>query len=85
MSAEQLDKIKEIQTRDRSKIDAILTPPQRAQLKKAIGNGPWKRRVLRSLDISSEQRDKIREIVQSQRQEINNILTDEQKQQLKNQ
>lgn len=84
LSAEQLNKIKQIQTRDRSKIDAILTPEQREQLQKAIGNGPWKRGVLRSLDISGEQRDKIREIIQSQRQEITNILTEEQKQKLKN-
>ncbi|MBW4513479.1 MAG: hypothetical protein KME64_44545 [Scytonematopsis contorta HA4267-MV1] len=82
LSKPQRDKIEEIRTNARQKIEKIFTEQQRRQVKAGLEAGQSPQQVFASVKFTPDQQKQIREVMQSSQAQIEAQLTPAQKQQL---
>ncbi|OUC11835.1 MAG: hypothetical protein B0A82_25325 [Alkalinema sp. CACIAM 70d] len=79
LSQQQVDQIKQIHQSTRSKIEALLTPEQKAQIKAAAGNGQGRRGGMKAAaNLTDAQKAQIKEIMKASREQMKQVLTPEQ-------
>lgn len=82
LSAEQKAKMQQIRESSRSKIEAVLTPEQRAQWTTIQQQRQQRRQAMTDLNLTDDQKARIRAIRQEAKQEMETVLTNEQRQKL---
>lgn len=80
LSDAQKARIQAIKNETRAKMDAILTPEQRALKQTAQQNGQGRRGGKNALNLTEAQKNQMKQIREASKAEIKNVLTPEQQQ-----
>jgi periplasmic protein CpxP/Spy len=82
LTEDQKAQMKQIKESTRTRIEAILTAEQKAQLQTAKQQGQRKREAFKSINLTEAQKEQIRGIRQETQQQMEAVLTPEQRQTL---
>lgn len=82
LTADQKQKIRQLQSDKFRQIQAVLTPAQRTQFLQALKAGKKTGQSLQTLNLNADQKKKIGSIVQASNKKLMGILNQKQRQQL---